>query len=193
MSVCFRRKYVIFCAIWYHFYKVKNVKNTHGGVARLVKLQAKACSFTKSSTLPWVFFLFFQLYKSRKASLIQSSFAYRVLPRIFALEPHFEPLKHCIETLRKDVKFSKNFERSFYLIKCGSKWVKVNNMASGFPANIYLFKGINQNTRKRCGIYSKLTLKTSEWCHWHRSSVFIVNFEHTCYLFLVFLLFTLNK
>ena len=125
MSVYFRRKYVIFCAIWYHFYKVKNVKNTHGGVARLVKLQAKACSFTKSSTLPGVFFLFFQLYKSRKASLIQSSFAYRVLPRIFALEPHFEPLKHCIETLRKDVKFSKIFERSFYLIKCGSKWVKL--------------------------------------------------------------------
>ena len=46
MSVYFRRKYVIFCAIWYHFYKVKNVKNTHGGVALLVKLQAKACNFT---------------------------------------------------------------------------------------------------------------------------------------------------
>ena len=31
-------------AIWYHLYNLKNVKNTHGGVLILVKLQA-----------PWVF------------------------------------------------------------------------------------------------------------------------------------------
>ena len=29
-------------------------------------------------------------------------------------------------------------------------------------ANIYLFKVTNKNTRKRCGIYSKLTIKTIE-------------------------------
>ena len=28
------------CAIWYHLYNLKNVKNTHGGVLILVKLQA---------------------------------------------------------------------------------------------------------------------------------------------------------
>ena len=28
------------CAIWYNFYNLKNVKNTHGGVLILVKLQA---------------------------------------------------------------------------------------------------------------------------------------------------------
>ena len=28
------------CAIWYHFYNLKNVKNTHGRVLLLVKLQA---------------------------------------------------------------------------------------------------------------------------------------------------------
>ena len=28
-------------AIWYHLYNLKNVKNTHGGVLNLVKLQAK--------------------------------------------------------------------------------------------------------------------------------------------------------
>ena len=33
------------CAIWYHLHNLKNVKNTHGGVLILVKLQAKA--FTK--------------------------------------------------------------------------------------------------------------------------------------------------
>ena len=27
------------CAIWYHLYNLKNVKNTHGGVLILVKLQ----------------------------------------------------------------------------------------------------------------------------------------------------------
>ena len=30
----------MFCAIWYHLYNLKNVKNTHGGVLILVKLQA---------------------------------------------------------------------------------------------------------------------------------------------------------
>ena len=28
------------CTIWYHLYNLKNVKNTHGGVLLLVKLQA---------------------------------------------------------------------------------------------------------------------------------------------------------
>ena len=60
------------------------------------------------------------------------------------------------------------------------------------PANIYLFKVNNRNTRKRCEIYLKLTIKTSQQCHWHRSGVFIVNFEHISYLFLVFLFLTFN-
>ena len=33
---------VMFCAIWYHLYNLKNVKNTHGGMLLLVKLQAKS-------------------------------------------------------------------------------------------------------------------------------------------------------
>ena len=39
------------CAIWYHLYNLKNVKNTHGGVLILAKLQAEACDFTKESVL----------------------------------------------------------------------------------------------------------------------------------------------
>ena len=54
---------MILCAIWHHLYNLKNVKNTHGGVLILVKLQASACNFTKSNTPPWVFFRFFKLYK----------------------------------------------------------------------------------------------------------------------------------
>ena len=40
---------------------------------------------------------------------------------------------------------------------------------NGFPGNIYLYKGNNRNTRKRCEICSKLIIKTS--------GVFIINFE----------------
>ena len=59
--------------------------------------------------------------------------------------------------------------------------------------NIYFFKVHNRNTRKRCEICSKLTVKTPERHHWGRSGAFIVNFEHIPHLFLVFLLLTLNK
>ena len=51
------------CAICYHLYNLKNVKNTHGGVLLLVKLQAKVCNFTKSNTPACVFFTFFKLYE----------------------------------------------------------------------------------------------------------------------------------
>ena len=51
------------CAIWHHLYNLKNVKNTHGGVLILVKLQAEACIFTKINTPPWLFFTFLKLCK----------------------------------------------------------------------------------------------------------------------------------
>ena len=46
---------VTHCAIWYHLYNFKKVKNTHGGML--------PCNFTKSNTPPWVFFTFFELCK----------------------------------------------------------------------------------------------------------------------------------
>ena len=36
---------VMRCAIWYHLYNLKNLKNTHEGVLLLVKLQAKNLQF----------------------------------------------------------------------------------------------------------------------------------------------------
>ena len=45
------------CSIWYHLYNLKNVKNTHGGVLVLVKLQPEI------NTPPWVSFTFFKLHK----------------------------------------------------------------------------------------------------------------------------------
>ena len=41
-----------------------------------------------------------------------------------------------------------------------------------------MFKVNNRNTRTRCEICSKLTIKTPERRYWHRSSVFNVKFEH---------------
>ena len=51
------------CAIWCYLHNLRNVKNTHGGVSLLVKLQASNCNFIKSNTLPWVLFAFFKLGK----------------------------------------------------------------------------------------------------------------------------------
>ena len=46
------------------------------------------------------------------------------------------------------------------------------------PAKNYLFKVSNRNSRKRCEICTKLTIKTPERRHWRRSGIFIVNIEH---------------
>ena len=66
----------------------------------------------------------------------------------------------------------------------------INSMT---PAGNYMFKVNNRNTRTRCEICSKLTIKTPERRYWRRSDVFIVNFEHITHLVLVFLLLTLNR
>ena len=54
-------------------------------------------------------------------------------------------------------------------------------------AGIYLLKVSNRNTRTRCEICSKLTIKTPERRQWRRSGVVIVNFEHIPRFALVFL------
>ena len=41
-----------------------------------------------------------------------------------------------------------------------------------------MFKINNRNTRTKCEICSKLTIKTPERCQWRRSGVFNVNFQH---------------
>ena len=54
--------------IWYHLYNLKNMKQTHGRMLSLIKLQAKT---TKSNTLPYLFFMFLNCkngIKSRKVS-----------------------------------------------------------------------------------------------------------------------------
>ena len=60
------------------------------------------------------------------------------------------------------------------------------------PGGIYLFKINNANTRARCEICSKLTIKT-EQSHWPHSGVFVFNFGYISHLALVFLLLTLSR
>ena len=64
---------------------------------------------------------------------------------------------------------------------------------ASIPAGNYMFKFNNRNTRTRCEICSKLTIKTPERRHWRRSGVFIVNCEHISHFVLVFLLLTLDR
>ena len=61
-----------------------------------------------------------------------------------------------------------------------------------YLASIYLLKVNNRNTRTRCEICSKLTIKIPERRHWRRSGIFFVNFEHNSHLVLMLLLLTLN-
>ena len=66
--------------IWDHLYNLKNVKNNHGGMLPLVKLQVEGCNFTKSNTSMGVFSCFFNSTsgtKSHKAShkRLQTNFA----------------------------------------------------------------------------------------------------------------------
>ena len=58
--------YLTLCIIWYHLYNFKNVKNTHGWVVLLVKLQTETCNFTKSNISPWMFFHVFQILQMVK-------------------------------------------------------------------------------------------------------------------------------
>ena len=42
------QKYETLCTIWYYFYNLKNVKNTHEGVLLLVKCSSRLSNGTKS-------------------------------------------------------------------------------------------------------------------------------------------------
>ena len=80
--ICLR--YMMRCAIWQHLHNLKNLKNTHGGVLLLVKLQVLTYNFTKSNTPPWVFFTFFKSYKCHEMA---QSITYWVI-LIFVQDSH---------------------------------------------------------------------------------------------------------
>ena len=71
----------------------------------------------------------------------------------------------------------------FYLMNWGANYFPI------IPVGIYLLKAKNRNTRTRCKVCSKLTIKilVSFWC------LYYINFEQISHPVLVFLLLTLNK
>ena len=66
------------------------------------------------------------------------------------------------------------------------------NIPKWFLGSIYLLKVNIRNTRTRCEICSKLTIKTPKQRPLDFSGLFIVNFEHILHFVLVLLLLTLN-
>ena len=54
---------VIFCAIWYHLYNLKNVENTHGGCSPWVFLRLLNCTNGTKSRNAWHITFAEHLYK----------------------------------------------------------------------------------------------------------------------------------
>ena len=89
--------------------------------------------------------------------------------------------QHCINV---DLTFSQ-------VTTSRERWNNVEILAG--ITNIFLFKFISRNVRKKCGVCSKLQIQILERCQWRPSGVLIVNFEYISHPSLVFLLPTLNK
>ena len=81
---------------------------------------------------------------------------------------------------KKHLKLNKQW-KIIYLHKnrdAGQLGWKLSHKRQGIPANICLFEVINRNTRKRCEICSKLTIKTPERTYFTPfSSVSIIDLE----------------
>ena len=73
------------------------------------------------------------------------------------------------------------------------QFARVSLLSVFTPAGNYMFKVNDRNTKTRCEICSKLTIKIPERRHWRRSVIFIINFEYISHLVLVFLLLTLSR
>ena len=71
-------------------------------------------------------------------------------------------------------------------------WNRVLSVSKNVLRLITQLIFVYRNTRKRCETCSKFTIKTTETRQWHRSGIFIFNFEHVSHLFVVFLLLTLT-
>ena len=67
------------CAIWYHLYNLKNVKNTYRGVLLLVRLQAEAQRLRKASHF---YFKFIQISSYSNGDLIN---AIKLVPSVITI------------------------------------------------------------------------------------------------------------
>ena len=95
------------------------------------------------------------------------------------------PIESCGRYLQMEMPNSlvANFQNTLYQGKCPIFQHASIYHKRHIPVGIYLLKVNNRDTRTRCEMCSKLTIKTPEH---------IVNLEHISHLFLLFLLLTLN-
>ena len=143
----------------------------------------------------WQRFLCKRLFLSSPPTRVNSphEVVHRVLCKTNAENGRYILLKYCTSSFILLNKQPKNLwylllNRRIYIFKnTNLKWCK------SYPANTYLFKVNNRNTRKRYKICSKLKIKTPERRQWRRSVVFILNLKYISHLFLGLLLLTLNK
>ena len=95
---------------------------------------------------------------------------------------------YCRNIVEANKSLAKTQPAGFVLVRNQSKVHRVRS----FPANIYLFRVSDRNTRKRFKICSDLIIEIPE-LRWLCFDVFIVSFERISHVFLVFLLLNLNK
>ena len=118
-------------------------ENNHGGVVLLTKLQTSACNFTKSNFSPWVFFTFSKCYQIAQCV-------------------------SCLSITSKSRSLERCFLNTFYWVTTRNRIVKshfkinIKETREYVPASIYLIKINNRNTRKRCEVCLKLTMKIPE-------------------------------
>ena len=112
------------CAICYHLYNLKNMKNTHGGLIILVRL----CSLFIENVTPWVFLTCFRLYKCcqiaqsiiHKQTLVQAGQTYyrSSRPEVFCKEAVLENFSSFTR---------QNFYRNFFLNEAAANRLQVLN------------------------------------------------------------------
>ena len=100
---------------------------------------------------------------------------------------HWKPIKTLVELsfkflTRRDIDIL--HYRDILHFEIFQQWINTSNVSP--PVGIYLLRVNNRNTSIRREICSKSTIETPEQCHWRRSGVFIVNYEHISHFVLVF-------
>ena len=96
-------KYVVRCAIWYHLYNLKNVKNAHGGLLILAKLQALPATLLKLTLLHGYFSRFLNCTNGNKT---------RNAPHITTIKNvdavHYHLVNHSVKKLYENQNYQKS-------------------------------------------------------------------------------------
>ena len=115
----------------------------------------------------------------RKMPILQVSSVFRQLHCYFHTALHLPWSKAWL-----NLKKTPRGNLSFTILRVSKLRFQIKNEKS---ANIYQFNVNNENTRIECKISSRLTKMILEWRQRRCFGVFVVNFEHISYLFLVVL------